>query len=757
MRYFFLINFLLLYNIHISAGQWVQSKSLTGGAIMNDIIEFKGDLYLATDESGIYRSSDQGKSWIKAYFSLTRGIDNFVLHKDLLLAAGYGFIHQTADGDNWMKYQSPHSMRADMVSDGINIYLATEFNGVFKSGDDGKTWVEMNNEETSKGVYSIAKEGENIYVGGSGGAFFRTSDEGKTWVKTKLPTDYRINQLFTKQGSVYANGHTGIYKSDDGGANWHNISTLNTGSYAADLMYLHNSTLFVVEDKNVYTSEDDGKTWKVEKPLPTGYHVSSIFINENTFCLGFWGGGVMRNTRNIDQEWDNSNLGLQLTQAYDIKIHGDNIFVGTENTFVRTSPDEGQTWVQEKEINNFAGSDARSMTLAGDYVFIGQGGGGIHRRSLSGNVWERKSEGLANTLIGCLSSNKKFVFAGIADNMIFRSADFGESWVNISDGFTSGIRTIKAYENYVFAGTWDGIFLSENNGDTWRDISNGLPDRSIGSIVLINSALFVSTHNNGLYKSSDFGLTWEKVLDESVYSLEAYHNYIFAGFYGKVLMSSDFGKSWARVDENLLPQAYISAFGFSRNYILAGTKQYGHGIWTRHLHELMAPSLTFYSQRNDFRFRNGEKIYIESDQALKSLNGENIESSMLPEYLAILDKNGQEVAFTALIDESYRIIEVLIDNPVEGETYSFIVESVTNESGLSNVKTQSASFSLLPENRAPVLNSFSLEGTENEELLILGEFFKNAFTDEDGDQPEKIIIQSLPENGTLYHGDTPVS
>jgi len=57
-----------------------------------------------------------------------------------------------------------------------------------------------------------------------------------------------------------------------------------------------------------------------------------------------------------------------------------------------------------------------------------------------------------------------------------------------------GTTTINETTNYVYAGTFHGVFISTNNGTSWTKVNNGLPKYPyVLSIAISGSNIFVGT------------------------------------------------------------------------------------------------------------------------------------------------------------------------------------------------------------------------------------------------------------------------
>ena len=132
-------------------------------------------------------------------------------------------------------------------------------------------------------------------------------------------------------------------------------------------------------------------------------------------------------------------------------------------------------------------------------------------------------------------------------------------------GYVGDIATIN---NYIFlnAGA-GGVYRSENNGDHWNSIHNGLPvSPHCWAIAVTGTTLYASMNSHGVYKSSDFGTTWTSagaaLQGKTFYSLLADGNDIYAGeSEGGFYHSSDGGNTWVKKGNNI---------GQVRNFVVAG-------------------------------------------------------------------------------------------------------------------------------------------------------------------------------------------
>ena len=197
--------------------------------------------------------------------------------------------------------------------------------------------------------------------------------------------------------------------------------------------------------------------------------------------------------------------------------------------------------------------------------------------------------------------NEKVIFVGTGSGL-FRSQDGGDTWQSLHEGLRDeNIRALAlspSTPNMIYAGTSKGIFLSEDGGDHWTDWfeeSSGLSSMDIQDLVIHPEKpelLFAAT-SGGLFVSQDEGDTWEFAFEGSLakgsrdvrfirFSSKAHSLYI--GTAGGVFKSADGGKQWDKKWEGALPSPLsLVSLDTDPEFIYAGApdglyKSYNKGI-----------------------------------------------------------------------------------------------------------------------------------------------------------------------------------
>jgi photosystem II stability/assembly factor-like uncharacterized protein len=253
------------------------------------------------------------------------------------------------------------------------------------------------------------------------------------------------------------------------------------------------------------------------------------------------------------------------------------IFVGTRyQGRIYRSTDNGQTWVNNN--SGYTGSLCMAFGESKDGILVsGDGRGGLFRSTNNGDSWQYITN--INVLAFATDSNNT-IWCG-ALNGLFKSTDGGLTWTGI-DMFTGlSVSTILVDKHgNIFVGTGYynmgmGVYLSKNGGETWESI--GLYYNIILSLAMDSRGkLFAGTATNGLYSSTNLGVTWvqhlEGIKDIEVFRLKIDSNdYIFIGSENEgVFRSTNGGDSFEQVG---LPISHIQNIDISpdKNYIFAAT------------------------------------------------------------------------------------------------------------------------------------------------------------------------------------------
>src|SRR5229473_2797837 len=93
--------------------------------------------------------------------------------------------------------------------------------------------------------------------------------------------------------------------------------------------------------------------------------------------------------------------------------------------------------------------------------------------------------------VGAFAASGSNVFAGTFGGGVFLSTDNGTSWRAVSTGLTNtSIHALTVIGTNVFAGTGGGVFVSTNSGTSWTSASSGMTTANVKSLSVSDTILF---------------------------------------------------------------------------------------------------------------------------------------------------------------------------------------------------------------------------------------------------------------------------
>ena len=221
-------------------------------------------------------------------------------------------------------------------------------------------------------------------------------------------------------------------------------------------------------------------------------------------------------------------------------------------------------------------------------IYAGTGstgaGSGVYRSEDGGLTWHRASDGLPSEDVVALAfgaGNPPPLYAAVGDG-IFVSADGGTNWSQQAQGVGNyrgfeQLRVAPSDGKILYSVTViEGAFRSDDGGYNWATVNEGLPkdddmfnvqalavDPTNANVVYLGTG-WKPFHGNGVYKSTDGGMTWvaanRGMIDYSVTALAVdptNPQIVYAGtFDGELFTSNDGGDAWSDLTGRLPGDEY---------------------------------------------------------------------------------------------------------------------------------------------------------------------------------------------------------
>ncbi len=253
-------------------------------------------------------------------------------------------------------------------------------------------------------------------------------------------------------------------------AKWSKIKGPSGGGI--ERMLSKDSVLFGIRNNALYSSTNDGDSWQLQ--IDTNLQ-KNVFLLEKDFVGNLY---IYAGQRGIFKSVDNGNNWYKIWSELDT-LTIESICFPNQKTILL-----GLNFKRfAKSVNN-------------------------------GDSW-KLSEGPAMSIYSFYLTSGKYIYAkGCNENgyVILKSSDFGDSWTSCdTTHFQKNYMTCFSINSkgWLFAGAYNGLFYSDNEGMNWTKIENSLKITSVQSLVSTKDSLMYLTDNGSrIFISSDYGITW---------------------------------------------------------------------------------------------------------------------------------------------------------------------------------------------------------------------------------------------------------
>lgn len=152
-------------------------------------------------------------------------------------------------------------------------------------------------------------------------------------------------------------------------------------------------------------------------------------------------------------------------------------------------------------------------------MWTGSDDGLVHLTKDGGKTWENVTpKGLPETLVNAIEvsphdaattyiATTRYKFNDYTP-AIYKTTDYGKTWINISKGipygaFTRVVREDTQIKNLLFAGTETGMYISRNGGQSWDPFQLNLPVTPITDLKIAHNDLIVATSGRSYWILDD--------------------------------------------------------------------------------------------------------------------------------------------------------------------------------------------------------------------------------------------------------------
>ena len=528
-----------------------------------------GDLYKSSDERGVYKSIDGGKTWSKKLFA----------NKDA------GVVDLIIDPNNsrvlyattWNIRRTPYSLSSG--GDG---------SALWKSTDDGETWMNIStNKGLPTGLWGISGvtvspvNSEIVWalIENEKGGIYKSTDAGKTW--KLINSERKLRQRAWYYTRLYADTqdedilyvlNVRYHKSTDGGKSYKTYNAPHGDHHDLWISPEDNQRMIIGDDGGAQVSFDAGENWSTYMNQPTSqfYRVTT----DNHFPYRIYGAQQDNSTVRIahrtqgrfigESDWETTAGGESAHLAID-PSNNDIVYGGSYGGLLtRQNHKTGETRAINVWPDDPMGHGAEDFKYRFQWNFpilfspnhknkLYAASNHLHMTTNEGQSWDIISPDLTRndpstlgssggpitkdntgveyyaTIFAVNESKQEdgLIWTGSDDGLVHVTKDGGKNWTNATpkkmpewmmincieiDPFTKGGAYIVGTK-YKSGDYLPYIYKTENYGKTWKQITNGIGaedfTRALRADPKRKGLLYAGTER-GMYISFDDGANWQK-------------------------------------------------------------------------------------------------------------------------------------------------------------------------------------------------------------------------------------------------------
>ena len=559
-----------------------------------------GNIYKPTQERGIYKSTDGGKTWKKKLFVNSQA----------------GAVDLTFDPNNprilyastWRAQRTPYSLSSG--GDG---------SALWKSTDNGENWKEISKNEgfpkDTLGIIGVTVSPKNsdrvwaIVENKEKGGLYRSDDGGAKW--TQVNSERKLRQRAWYYTRLYADTededvvyvlNVRYHKSTDGGASFNTFNAPHGDHHDLWIAPENSKRMIIGDDGGAQVSYDGGETWSTYYNQPTAqfYRVTT----DNDFPYRIYVAQQDNSTIRVkhrsdggsigEDDWEPTAGGESAHIAVD-PTDNDIVYGGSYDGFLtrknhRTGTTRGINVWPDNPMG--AGAEALKYRFQWNFPIIFSRHNPKKLYTFSNYVHVSENEGQSWKLLsGDLTRNDstKLVSSG---GPITQDNTSVEYYCTI---FAANESPLK--EGLIWVGSDDGlIHITKNGGENWENITppnmpewmmiNSIEPSAFdeGTCYIAGTRYKLGDFEPYLYKTTDYGKTWSKITNginnehftRVVREDPKRKGLLYAGTETGMYVSFNDGLKWEKFQLNL-PIVPITDLAIKENNLIVATQ--GRSVW----------------------------------------------------------------------------------------------------------------------------------------------------------------------------------
>ena len=512
-----------------------------------------------SNQAYMYKTEDAGTTWEPMYIS---GLDAMVhvmgraVYDDTMYVGSGDHVYKSRDSKTW-EWIGPPGRNGDMYDIAVDprdtnvIYVPRRAHGISKSVDGGRTWAPVNTGLYNVTISLIAPHGPagTVYATTVDGAgIFKTTNYGETWTRINEginhPWGDELQGVPNTSESVWFVADVAKVFITDNGRTWNEVISpdlygFRFGSvYALEAAPSDPHVIYALKNGFGIFKSENGMDWRFlhQSEVDYTYTLAVHPFNPDIVYSGYspkpfqdW--AMVRKSVDGGETWEtvlkiSGSTGI--TSVEIDPVNPDIVYAGVCGNPGRVykSVNGGETW--EILNDNFIMCTVWGQPqLVVDFndpltAYTGTWLAGTWKTENGGKTWTLlENAPVSSTALAIDKENPHVLYsADRTSPKVWKTTDAGQTWEVIGDFTKDGaflMNRVFVKNGVVYAATFGPglhggkLYTSDNSGETWTDITHGLPRSVLDIDISPDNTIYVTTHIFGCYKSENGGTTWEEI------------------------------------------------------------------------------------------------------------------------------------------------------------------------------------------------------------------------------------------------------
>ena len=460
---------------------------------------------LENKDGGLYMSADGGETWTlqsgdnnirqRAWYYTKVFVDP--KNENRVYCPNVNFMRSNDGGRTFQSINTPHGDHHDLWIDpeDANRMIVADDGGAQVSFDGGNNWSTYLNQPTVQ-VYRVSTDNAfpyRIMGGQQDNSAFRI--KSRTYGAAITAADME-NAAGSESGYVvadplnpeitYGGNYMGMLQRMDhktGESRLINvwpIDNMGAGAEAAKYRFQwnfpiffspHNPKKLYTAGNHLFSSEDEGKSWQQISP--------DLTTNDKSKQASS-GGPITKDNTSVEYY-------CTIFTAAESSLEKDLLWSGSDDGLIHVSKDGGKNW------ENVTPKDCPQWMMW---------------NCVETDPFKKGAAYFVGTRYK-LDDFKSY---------IYKTEDYGKTWKLITNGinpmhFTRAVRADKKRQGLLYAGTEYGMYISYDDGASWKSFQLNLPVVPITDLAIKNNDLIVGTQGRSIYILDDLTVVQQSSAD----------------------------------------------------------------------------------------------------------------------------------------------------------------------------------------------------------------------------------------------------